>query len=206
VTEIRSFRRVFDLERRIYTIDRLRLNPSGVPVRGVVYVLAALAAAIFLSNLPLLGAATRALPWYLRELALPVVAATIVAVVRVDGRTFHLAARAQLRLLAAPRRVSSLQRTSTVGLRWRPPAILFLPDGSDHRLRALRYKGPGAVLVRASHRRTGALERHGIGVSARPVLRVTPATGARCRGGSRVISLEPGASLLVEGGEADRRR
>ena len=33
--EIRSYRRVFDLERRIYSIDRVRLNPGGVPVRGV---------------------------------------------------------------------------------------------------------------------------------------------------------------------------
>jgi hypothetical protein len=32
--EIRSFRRVFDLERRIYRVDRLRLNPGGIPVRG----------------------------------------------------------------------------------------------------------------------------------------------------------------------------
>ena len=30
-SEIRSYRRVFDLERRIYSIDRLRLNPGGVP-------------------------------------------------------------------------------------------------------------------------------------------------------------------------------
>ena len=35
--EIRSYRRVFDLERRVYSVDRLRLNPSGVPVRGIVY-------------------------------------------------------------------------------------------------------------------------------------------------------------------------
>ena len=32
--EVRSYRRVFDLERRIYRVDRLRLNPGGVPVRG----------------------------------------------------------------------------------------------------------------------------------------------------------------------------
>ena len=37
--EIRSYRAVFDLERRIYRVDRLRLNPGGVPVRGVVYCL-----------------------------------------------------------------------------------------------------------------------------------------------------------------------
>ena len=42
--EIRSYRAVFDLERRIYRIDRLRLNPAGVPVRGIVYFLALLAA------------------------------------------------------------------------------------------------------------------------------------------------------------------
>jgi hypothetical protein len=206
VTEIRSFRRVFDLERRIYTIDRLRLNPTGVPVRGVVYLLAALATAIFASNLPLLGAPARAIPWYLRELAFPAGLATVLAVVRVDGRTFHLAARSHLRLLVTPRRVSNLQRTSTVGRRWRPPQIVFLPDGSDHRLRALRYKGPGAVLVRASHRRVGAVERHGIGVSSRPVLRLAPAPAAQWPRAGRVISLEPGASLLVASAGNDERR
>ena len=41
--EIRSYRRVFDLERRVYSVDRLRLNPGGVPVRGIVYLLAILA-------------------------------------------------------------------------------------------------------------------------------------------------------------------
>ncbi len=41
--EIRSYRRVFDLERRIYSVDQLRLNPGGVPVRGVLYFLALLA-------------------------------------------------------------------------------------------------------------------------------------------------------------------
>ncbi len=41
--EIRSYRAVFDLERRIYRVDQLRLNPGGIPVRGVVYFLAILA-------------------------------------------------------------------------------------------------------------------------------------------------------------------
>jgi hypothetical protein len=206
VTEIRSFRRVFDLERRIYTIDRLRLNPAGVPVRGVVYLLAALAASIFLSNLPVLSSPVRTLPWYLRELAFPAAVATVLAVVRVDGRTFHLAARAQLRLLATPRCVSNLQGASTVGSRWRPPEVVFLPDGSDHRLRALRYTGPGAVLVLAPHRRTGALERHGIGMSTKSVLRLAPARVTQPPRAGRVISLEPGASLLVAGGGADEHR
>ena len=58
MTEIRSFRRVFDLERRIYSIDRLRLNPAGVPVRGVVYLLIALAAMIATSRMPVIGRLT----------------------------------------------------------------------------------------------------------------------------------------------------
>ena len=37
---IRSYRRVFDLERRIYRVTRIRLNPGGIPIRGVVYLLA----------------------------------------------------------------------------------------------------------------------------------------------------------------------
>lgn len=206
MTEIRSFRRVFDLERRIYTIDRLRLNPGGVPVRGVVYLLASIALSIACSKLPLIGALVRAVPWYLRELALPAGLATTLAVVRVDGRTFHLAARAQLQLLLSPRRLSGLVRASTTGTRWCPPELLFLPDGSDHRLRALRYRGPGAVRVLVPHRRAGAVEREGIGRSARGELRLAPAVrGDRARAG-RVICLERGATVRVVAGEPGARR
>ena len=57
--EIRSYRRVFDLERRIYRIDHLRLNPSGVPVRGVVYFLALLAGVLLAARLPGAGVLAR---------------------------------------------------------------------------------------------------------------------------------------------------
>jgi hypothetical protein len=206
VTEIRSFRRVFDLERRIYTIDKLRLNPAGVPVRGIAYALALLAAILLFSRSPVIGSLLRVPPWYLRELAFPAGAATVLATIRVDGRTFHLAARAHLRLLTAPRSVSGLSRPSAVGVRWRAPDLLFLPDGSDHRLRALRYHGPGAVLVRAPHERAGAVERRGVGVAARPLLRLWPAPASDRQECRRVISLEPGATLLVAPGPSDRPR
>src|SRR5258707_4191015 len=158
VTEIRSFRRVFDLERRIYTIDKLRLNPAGVPVRGVAYALALLAATLLVSRAPVIGSVLRVLSWYLRELAFPAGAATVLATIRVDGRTFHLAARAHLRLLTSPRSVSGLRRPSAARLRSWPPDLLLLPDGSDGRFRALRYHGPGAVLVRAPHERAGGVQ------------------------------------------------
>ncbi len=206
MTEIRSFRRVFDLERRIYTIDKLRLNPAGVPVRGVAYALALLAAILLVSRAPLIGSVLRVLPWYLRELAFPAGAAAVLATIRVDGRTFHLAARAHLRLLTSPRSVSGLRRPSAAGLRWGPPDLLLLPDGSDGRFRALRYHGPGAVLVRAPHERAGALERRGVGVAARPLLRLRPAPASDRQQCGRVISLEPGATLLVAPGPADPSR
>ena len=69
--EIRSYRRVFDLERRVYSVDRLRLNPSGVPVRGVVYFVAVVAVVLASSSLPLLGTGLGLAPWYLRDLLFP---------------------------------------------------------------------------------------------------------------------------------------
>ena len=206
MTEIRSFRRVFDLERRIYSIDRLRLNPAGVPVRGVAYALMLLASALVASRFPVVGQAMTAVPWYLRELAFPAGAATILAAIRVDGRTFHLAARAHIRLLASPRSVSGVRRPSTVGSRWRPADLLILPDGSDHRLRTLRYRGPGAVLVTAPHERAGAIERRGVGVAARPIVRLRPAAASGGAERGRVISLEPGATLIVTGSRPSAAR
>ena len=62
VMEIRSYRRVFDLERRIYRIDRMRLNPGGVPVRGIVYFLVLLCGALMAARLPLIGVAAERRP------------------------------------------------------------------------------------------------------------------------------------------------
>ena len=53
--EIRSYRAVFDLERRLYRVDGLRLNPSGVPVRGIVALAALLATVLAAQRLPFAG-------------------------------------------------------------------------------------------------------------------------------------------------------
>ncbi len=151
--EIRSYRAVFDLERRIYRVDRLRLNPGGIPVRGVVYFLAILLATLIAGGLPLAGKAIGALPWYLRDLVLPVASATVLSVIRIEGRPFHLAAYALLRYGAGPRRYAGVRRCAALGVRWRPEEILMLPDGSEERMRRLRYTGPGAVLVTTAHER-----------------------------------------------------
>jgi len=196
--EIRSYRRVFDLERRIYSIDRFRLNPAGIPVRGVIYFLAAVGLALALSALPLVGAAAGATPWYLRDLIMPGGAAAVLSVIRVDGRTFHLAAGGLLCMVARPRSISGLTRRSAVGSRWIAPDVMMLPDGSDARLRRLCYRGPGAVLVQVEHRREGVVERGHVGVGRpRTTLRLSGPAGGRRLARAKVIVLERGGRLVV---------
>jgi hypothetical protein len=151
--EIRSYRRVFELERRIYRVDRLRLNPGGVPIRGVVYFLALLVASMVAAALPVLGEPLRVLPWYLRALLLPGLLAGLLALIRVEGRPFHLTARSMIAFVLSARGVVGLLAGATVGKPWLPPDIVLLPDGSDARLRRLSYTGPGAALVATRHER-----------------------------------------------------
>jgi hypothetical protein len=173
--EIRSYRSVFDLERRIYRVDRLRLNPGGVPVRGVVYCLAIVAMMLIAGCVPVLALAVRALPWYLRDVALPAVGAAVLGVIRVEGRPFHLAAQALLRYRSELRTGVGAHQwgagsTSIApGGRWRMGDVLVLPDGSDGRLRRLRYTGPGAVLVAVAHERVdGRRWRPRVALTLRP--------------------------------------
>ena len=91
------------------------MNPGGIPVRGVVYFLAILAATLIAGSLPLLGAVVGALPWYLRDLALPVASATVLSVIRIEGRPFHLAAHALLRYRAGPRGFAGVRPCAAPG-------------------------------------------------------------------------------------------
>jgi hypothetical protein len=199
--EIRSYRTVFDLERRIYRVDRLRLNPGGVPVRGVVYFVAILALCLISGHVPLLGAAARDLPWYLRDLALPGASATILSVIRIEGRPFHQAAHALVRYRMRPRASAGGHTGAATGTRWWPDEILMLPDGSDGSMRRLRYTGPGAVLVAVTHERSGrASERELTGHvrwGGRHALVLRPSPDAHALQRAQVIALAPRARLLV---------
>jgi hypothetical protein len=198
VTEIRSFRRVFDLERRIYSVDGMRLNPTGIPVRGVAYLLATILLAAFARETPVLGSLLGVVPWYLCEIVGPGLVATVLALIRIDGRTFHRAAESQLRLAIGPRRLSGLAARSAVGRRLLPTALVMLPDGSDARLRRLRYRGPGAVLVAVDHERAGADEHRGVGRGRGRTLVLRGAAVPATRRARRVIALAEGSELLVE--------
>jgi hypothetical protein len=191
--EVRSYRRVFDLERRIYRVDRLRLNPSGVPLRGIVYFLALAVATSLTARLPGAGAIVGALPWYVRDLALPGVLAALLAVVQIDGRPFHLAARAVVRFHARPR---AHTRAPVGGRRsdaWLPPPLLMIPDGSDPRIRRFRYTGPGVARVGVAH---GRQERRGLGrIASREHVTVRAESRAAARTSGDLILLGRGARL-----------
>jgi hypothetical protein len=193
VTEIRSYRRVFDLERRIYRIDEIRLNPAGVPVRGVLYLLVAVAASLVAAGLPVLGAPLRALPWFARDLALPAGAAAILTVVRIDGRTFHHSARAAVSFWIAPRQSTGLGIASRPAPRWRPESITFLPDGSDAVVRRSRYTGPGSVAVLVRHH-TQVRERR---LGSRREISLTAADSGSSLRRARVIALDRRTTLVV---------
>ena len=200
MTEIRSYRNVFDLERRIYRVDRLRLNPSGVPLRGIAYFLAILAATLFAARLPVIGVLARMPPWYVREVAVPGATAALLTMIKVEGRPFHLAALALLRYGAGPRELAGLRPRVAADRRWRPHELVVLADGSDSRLRRLRYTGPGAVLVSAAHirtaRRPGPLGR----LARRPALTLAPLPGKRNPAHGQVIALAGGARVEVRSG------
>lgn len=202
MTEIRSYRRVFDLERRVYSIDSLRLNPGGVPVRGIVYLLAIVVCALVAAQLPLIGLVARTTPWYLRDLALPVAMASVLSLLRVDGRTFHLTARALILYWAGPRRLTRLQRSAS-GRVWRPEQIVLLPDGSDGRMRCLRYRGPGAVLVTCEHERV-CTPAVGIGRWGRSGLLLRANGQGDPLKEGKVIVLAPQGRLRVQGAPVGR--
>jgi len=199
--DVRSYRRVFDLERRIYRVDRLRLNPAGVPVRGIVYFLVIVGLALLVARLPLLALVASGVPWYVRDVALPGGFAALLTVIRIEGRPFHLAAQALLRHRAGWRRLSCLRpcgpnSCAFPGARWMPEQIVLLPDGSEGRMRRLRYTGPGAVLVAVAHHRQlrgSALELFG----RRPCVVLRQRLGARPPSRGQVIVLERAAQLRV---------
>lgn len=192
--EIRSYRHVFDLERRIYRIDRIRLNPGGVPVRGIVYFLVLLSGAVAAARLPLVGIAARTAPWYARDVALPALVAALLTVVRLEGRPFHLAVRALLRFHFGPRRIAGLaarpcraRRGPRPGEAWHPSSLLMLPDGSE-RGRRLRYTGPGALRVGVAHERRAARGPL-VWLGLRPHLRVSPIADAPPSAQAEVVVL-----------------
>src|SRR3954452_20885582 len=103
---IRSYRRVFDVDRRIYRVDRWTLPvPGGVPLRGLGYFLATLLAVVAAGRLPVMDALVHALSPPLRYVVLPLLVAMLATQSAPDGRAAHRSAGTCLSLpLRPPRR------------------------------------------------------------------------------------------------------
>ena len=146
---IRSFRVVFDLERRIHKIDRWRIPvPYGVPLRGIGYWAAALLATIATGRLPLAGELAGVLPAPIRLVIVPVAVAYALARLQVDGRPAHTALGSWARFRLSPRRVAGLRGGPRVGTVVRLGDATVLPDERGARYRPAVIEGPVTVLLR----------------------------------------------------------
>lgn len=147
--EIRSFRVVFALERRLFRIDRWRLPlPYGIPVRGIAYGVAALLAVLAAGALPGLGEVVGAVPAPVRFVLGPVAVAAVLARVRVDGRPAHRSALALLRHRLGPRTVDAFARVPSPGSEHvlTEPVVLAAAAG-DSRYRGAEVNGPAVVAL-----------------------------------------------------------
>jgi hypothetical protein len=199
VTEIRSYARVWDLERRIYRIEGLRLNPGGIPVRGVCYLIAAAIGVVLARHAPLLGGLLGDVPWYALDVAFPVALATLLGAISIEGRPFHLAAVGLLRF-----RASRIARPRQEGRAWSPQDVHVLIDGGEHRLRAVRYDGPGAVAIAVPHEISERRPRIPVR-GVRLLVELTAAGAARARPQRQLVWLAPGVRLRVSAGERPSR-
>jgi hypothetical protein len=194
--EIRSFRGVFELERRVYRVDTVRLNPAGIPLRGILYAAGLVPAFLVFGRLPPTAWVLGLVPWYVRYLGLPCIAAALATILKIDGRPFHHAARALALHCVAPRRLSGLSRAASPGARWRPPPVVLIPDGSDAGFRRLRYRGPGAVMIGYPHDRAEWTRRPLVPGRGAADLTVRDRPGGRPL--SRPVGLELADQVVLE--------
>ena len=146
---IRSYRRVFEVDRRIYRVDRWALPvPGGVPLRGVGYFAATVGLMVILGALPAVGELLAALSPPLRYVVVPLAVAVLGTQAAPDGRAAHRFAWEWLRLrLRARRRCAG----RVVALEGEPIAwsgvLAVRWDGHGARLHRGRVKGPARITV-----------------------------------------------------------
>src|SRR4051812_43443450 len=148
---IRSYRRVFEVDRRIYRVDRWALPvPGGVPLRAVGYFAAALLAMIAAGALPGLGDVIASISAPIRFVVLPLAVAVLGSQAAPDGGAAHRFAWEWLRLrLRARRRCAG----RAVPLEGEPVAwdgeLALRWDGDGAQLRRGRVRGPARVTFNA---------------------------------------------------------
>jgi hypothetical protein len=147
---VRSYGRVFRLERRIYRIDRFVLPlPGGLPVRALLYFLAALLATLALAVVPALDRVLSLVSPPLRYLVIPAGLAVLATQAAPDGRRAHRFALAWLGLRLRRRRtVSGRPLPPEAHLVRLAPVLPVAPDEHAPALRRARVRGPAVVRFR----------------------------------------------------------
>ena len=144
---IRSYRRVFEVDRRIYRVDRWALPvPGGVPLRAVGYFAVTVLALIVTGSLPGTGPLVSALSPPIRFVVVPLAVAVLGTQAAPDGRAAHRFALDWLRLrLRAHRRSCG----RAIALENEPIAwdgeLAVRYDSADARLHRGRVRGPARV-------------------------------------------------------------
>src|SRR3954467_2378096 len=144
---IRSYRRVFECDRRFYGVDRWALPvPGGVPLRAVGYFAAAVLAVVILGALPLTRELVGMLSAPLRFVVLPLAIAVLGTQAAPDGRTAHRFALDWLRYRWRAHRRSAGRVVALEGepVRWDGELALRW-DSDCSELHGGRVNGPARV-------------------------------------------------------------
>jgi TcpE family len=148
---VRSYRRVFEVDRRIYRVDRWALPvPGGVPLRGVGYFVAGVLAVLVLEQLPGIGDLVGALSAPLRFVVLPLAIAVVATQAAPDGRSAHRFALDWMRLRIRARRRSAGRPVPLEGeaTAWHG-AMAVRWDEHGAELHRARVRGPVCVAFEA---------------------------------------------------------
>ena len=162
---IRSYRRVFEVDRRIYRVDRWALPvPGGVPLRGLAYFAVTVLLVVLLGPVPGIGDLLEVLTPPLRYVVLPLVVAVLGTQAAPDGRTAHRFAGDWLRFRLRARRHCARRAVPLEGepVAWHGQLAVRW-DAHDSELHRARVRGPALVAfaqpVEFRERRRGLVAR-----------------------------------------------
>lgn len=148
--QLRGYRRVFRIERRLFRFDRWRIPyPHGIPLRGIGYFLALVLCMFVLSRLPLLGALIGLWSPAVPYLGLPLIGAFLLMQGRIDGRPPHHVLVSLARWSLSPRCLAGLSPCPREGAEVVPvQEITVAFDARESFLVKGRIRGPAAVTFR----------------------------------------------------------
>src|SRR4051812_2944127 len=145
--QIRSYRVVFDLERRIHRIDRFRVPlPYGLPLRSLAYALASLTVVLLLQQLAGTRQLLGVLPPPARLALLPLAISYGLTRLKPDGRSAHAAAGCWLRYVASPRELVAFRAARSRLGAVRLDDVVMAPDGNGGGRSRGTILGPATVV------------------------------------------------------------